>query len=245
MRRDLVLVVALACAGFLVALLSAPVWLRSVLLVPLVLILPGYALAANLFAPRSVSPGERSVYVVVLSIAVAALGGLIVQLAIGLDRRSWAVLLATVTVLAAVRGIRETPREPAPVPAMPWRPALVAAAFLIASLIAGLAIASAGDGLHEAQSKIRFTAFWLLPSLGAEGATVVVGARSHEGRPTDYELRLRQGGRSLASEDLTLVAGERWERSYPVTAAPSGETVTATLLREHRPYRRLDLTPPK
>ena len=70
MRRDLTLVVALACLAFVAALLSAPVLLRAVLLVPLVLVLPGYALAAALFPPGTVSPAERGVYSVGLSIAV-------------------------------------------------------------------------------------------------------------------------------------------------------------------------------
>jgi uncharacterized membrane protein len=244
MRRDLVLVVALACAALLVALFSAPVWLRSSLLVPLVLVLPGYALAANLFAPRTVSPAERGVYAIVLSIAVAAVGGLVVQLAIGLSRDSWALLLAGVTIAAGVRGIRAAPRQPMAMPTMPWRPALVAAALLIASLIAGLAIASAGEGLREAQSKIRFTDFWLLPP-GAGAESVTVGIRSHQGKPTTYELRLRLAGQAVASEDLTLAAGERWERSYWVGAAPAGSSVTATLLRDHQPYRNLDLSLPR
>ena len=247
MRRDLALVVALACAALLVALFSAPVWLRAPLLVTLVLILPGYALAANLFAPRTVSPAERGVYAVALSIAVAAVGGLIVQLAIGLSRDSWAVLLAGVAIAAAARGILTAPREPMqwPKQAGPWRPVLALTAFLVASLIAGLAIASAGDGLREAQSKIRFTDFWLLPPNASEAESVTVGIRSHEGKSTTYELRLRLAGQVLARESLTLPAGERWERSYSVGTAASGMSVVATLLRDQRPYRNLDLRLPR
>ena len=69
-------------------------------------------LAALAFAPGTVSPAERGVYAVALSLAVAAVGGLVLQLAIGLDRASWAILLAAVTALAALRGLR-APRRPA------------------------------------------------------------------------------------------------------------------------------------
>src|SRR5690242_15679363 len=78
MRRDLALVAALAFLALIAALLSVPVGLRAPLLVPLVLFLPGYAVAANFFAPKTIGLTERGVYAIVLSIAITAVGGLVI-----------------------------------------------------------------------------------------------------------------------------------------------------------------------
>ncbi len=248
MRRDLALVVALACLAFVAALLTPPIWLRAPLLVPLVLVLPGYALAANLFPPRSVSPAERGVYAVGLSIAVAAAGGLLIQLVIGLDRDVWAALLAVVTVTAGLRGLRgeDGRRVAALSPSqLPRSLPIALAVFLAAAVIAAMAIASAGDGLREAQAKIHFTDFWMLPEgdsgASTTSATLAVGLRSHEGRSTRYTLVLSRGGAPLATDRLRLHAGEQWERDFTVTRAPGNVPVLATLERDGLPYRSLGL----
>lgn len=249
MRRDLILVVALACLAFVAALLSAPVWLRAVLLVPLVLVLPGYALAAILFPLRTISPAERGVYTVGLSIAVAAIGGLLIQLVVGLDRDVWAAFLTAVTIAAGVRGLRGSDRAwAAPSLAkMPRSLPVAVAVFLVAAVVAGMAIASAGDGLREAQAKIRFTDFWLFPGgnsgAGPNATSLTVGLRSHEGQPTHYTLKLSRKDQLIAAEQLTLQAGEQWERSFAVVTAPSGIPVLATLSRDGLPYRSLNFTP--
>jgi uncharacterized membrane protein len=242
MRRDLILVVALACLAFVAALL----WLRAPLLVPLVLALPGYALAAILFPLRTISPAERGVYTVGLSIAVAAIGGLVIQLVIGLNREIWAAFLAAVTIAAAVRGLRRGERGwTAPSPArMPRSIPVAVVIFLTAAVVTAMAIASAGEGLREAQAKIRFTDFWLLPGSGS-AERLTVGLRSHEGKRAHYSLRLSRDGLPFATQRLTLRAGDRWEQSFAIASTPSGSPVRAILSREGRPYRTLDFTPPK
>jgi uncharacterized membrane protein len=246
MRRDLTLVVALACLAFVAALLSAPVWLRAPLLVPLVLVLPGYALAAILFPLRTISPAERGVYSVGLSIAIAAIGGLVIQLVVGLDRDIWAAFLALVTIAAGVRGLRggERERMTFSLTKMPRSLPIAGAVFLAAAVIAGMAIASAGDGLRDAQAKIHFTDFWLLPGGGGPRTEhVSVGLRSHEGRTDHYTVRLSREGLPLTTESLTLRAGEQWERSFAVTKIRRRAPVLATLSREGLPYRSLNFKP--
>jgi uncharacterized membrane protein len=249
MRRDLALVAALALAGLLAAVLQAPVVVRAVLLVPLALVLPGYAIAANLFARGSIGSIERAVYSVTLSIAVVAVGGLLIQLVLGLGRDVWAVFLAAVTISAALRLRGEAPGEPIAWPrAIPWPLPVAILAFILAGVIAALAIASAGDGLREAQAKIRFTDFWLIPdgagpSPGSE--QLEVGLRSHEGRPVHFGLQLSRSGRVISSQSLELRGGEERKRTFLVAKAPRGVPVLATLTREGKPYRRLDVVPPR
>lgn len=247
MRRDLALAAALAFLALIAALLSAPVWLRAPLLAPLVLFLPGYALAANVFAPKTVGITERGVYAVVLSIAITAVGGLVIQLALGLGREVWAIFLAGVTLYASLRILVDGQSDPLPVPSsVSWRIPLAAVIFVLAGVIAALAVISAGEGLRDAQAKIRFTDFWLLPGArpGAETDDLSVGLRSHEGQPRRYALELTRDGEVLAEEDVRLRAGEKWEKSFAVSAAPRGVPVVAVLNRDGAPYRRLDVTPP-
>jgi uncharacterized membrane protein len=250
MRRDLALVSALAIAALVVVLLSAATWLSATLLTPLVLALPGYALAANLFAPHTVGRIERAVYAVALSIAIVAVGGLLIQLVLGLGRDLWVVFLVAVTLGSALRANREHPVEPLywPESISPAVPAAIVA-FAVAVLIAVFAVASAGDGLRDAQAKIRFTDFWLVPtgsgSLDPIGERLEVGLRSHEGRPTRFSLQLSREGQIFFNRSLSLRAGETWKRSFAVTKAPRGVPVIATLNREGKRYRQLDLVPPR
>jgi uncharacterized membrane protein len=249
MRRDLTLVVALACLAFVAALLSAPVLVRAVLLVPLVLVLPGYALSAILFPPGTVSPAERGVYTVGLSIAVTAIGGLLIQLVVGLDRDVWAAFLSIVTIAAGVRGLRdgERGRTTLSLARMPRSLPVAIAFFLVAAVVAAMAIASAGSGLRDAQAKIHFTDFWLIPDNngGPTAESFAVGLRSHEGRPTHYTVRLSSEGQPLATEYVTLRAGQQWERSFPVANSLERVPVLARLSRDGLPYRSLDVTPPR
>ncbi len=249
MRRDLALVSALALAALVVALVGTVTWLSAALLLPLVLFLPGYALAAGFFAPRSVGRIERGIYAVALSISVVAVGGLLLQLVFDLGRNLWVVFLVAVTLAAALRAHRRYPVQPIGWPAG-ISPALPVAilAFAIAAVIAALAIASAGSGLREAQAKIRFTDFWLVPAgagahVPGKGA-LEVGLRSHEGHPARFGLRLSREDQVLFSRNLTLRAGETWQRSLAVAKAPRGVPVVAVLTREGKRYRKLNLVPP-
>jgi uncharacterized membrane protein len=244
----LALVAALALAALVVAVLPAAVWLRAALLIPLVLALPGYAIAANLFAPRSIGWIERGVYTVALSIAVAAVGGLLIQLALDLSRDVWALFLAAITITAALRVRSEGPGERFAWPrAIPWTLPVGIVAFAVAAVIAALAIASAGEGLRDAQAKIHFTDFWLLPHGGSALAPTAeqleVGLRSHEGRPTRFSLQLSRAGRVISTRSLALRGGEEWRQLLAVTKAPRGVPVIATLDRDGKPYRRLDFVP--
>ncbi len=195
------------------------------------------AVAALAFAPGTVSPAERGVYAVALSIAVAAVGGLVLQLAIGLDRASWAILLAAVTALAALRGLR-APRRPVPTPRLPWALPLVVVAFAAAGLISAQAIVSAQSGLLDSRARTGFTDFWLAPGSG-RGEAFSVGLRSHESRASRYALRLSRAGRQLARREVVLGPGRQrvWEFSLP---AGRGRVV-ASVRQDGQRSRRLYL----
>ncbi len=164
MRRntDLAVTAAVTVAAALVTGLIAGggpgiAWLRVLAGVPLVLVLPGYALTAfglPARSPRGFSPVLwRGLWRVGLSLAVAVLGGLVLNLTpAGLTRVSWAILLAGVTILAlaVTAWLRNSsPRHSSPRSGRGWRPTGVTAGYAVAALaLAGaatwLAVASGG-----------------------------------------------------------------------------------------------------
>lgn len=214
----------------------------SWLLVPLILLLPGYAIAALAFPPGTVSPAERGVYAVALGVAVAAVGGLVLQLAIGLDRASWAALLLVVTAVCAAQGVRlgrySRPRPPR----LPWPLPFVVAAFAAAALVTVLAIVSARDGVLEARAESRFTDFWMAPArpAGAGPAkTFAVGVRSHQGRASRYVVRVSADGRLLARREVMLSPGE--QRVWGFMVPTGASRIVASLRRDGGANRNLDL----
>jgi hypothetical protein len=75
----------------------------------LVLVLPGYALTAALLPRRSLRPPELALCVLGLSLAAAALGGLLLNVAGHLSRPAWDIFLTAVTLACcAVAGLRRT-----------------------------------------------------------------------------------------------------------------------------------------
>lgn len=209
-------------------------------LVLLVLVLPGYAVAAIAFPPGSVSPAERGVYAVALSIAVAAVGGLVLQLAVGLDRTVWAVFLASVTLLAAIVAM-ELPRRRRPLlpVRLPRAFPLVLASFGVACLVAVLAVVSARDGLLDSRSQAHFTDFWMTPAATGSKA-VTVGLRRHGDGRGRYAVRLLRGSRTLARREVVLRAGQQRVWTIPVLA-PGPARVVAAVEQRGRAGRRLHL----
>jgi hypothetical protein len=97
---------AVVCALALLAPIP-PVRVTAGLL--LVLVLPGYALTAALLPRRSLGRPELALCVLGLSLAVAALGGLLLNFAGHLSRPAWDILLTAVTVGGcAIAGRRRT-----------------------------------------------------------------------------------------------------------------------------------------
>src|SRR5712692_8392038 len=99
---DIFAVVAITLVAAVLALLVPPniVPIRIVTL-PLVLVLPGYALTSALFPNRSLGVAERLVFSLSLSLIIVILGGLALNWTpFGLRPGSWAVLLSGITLAA-------------------------------------------------------------------------------------------------------------------------------------------------
>jgi Protein of unknown function (DUF1616) len=242
MRRnaDLAVTAAVTVAAALVTGLIAGggpglAWLRVLAGVPLVLVLPGYALTAfglPARSPRGFSPVLwRGLWTVGLSLAVAVLGGLLLNLTpAGLTRVSWAILLAGVTMLALAVAAWLRNRSPGRGRGRrSSRPTWATAGYTAGYTAAALALAGAATWLAVAsggwQPTPAFAQLWLLPSTtGATTATL--GVRSAYPDARAFRLVLKNGTRQEGAWDFTLTPGQTWRRTIP---APAGQRLTAQL----------------
>ncbi len=205
---ELVTVGSLACAGAVVAYLpSAGYGLRLLLEIPLVLILPGYAIAAAALPRRDRWTVEWFAVAFGASMSAVALCGLALdQTHWGLQRRPWATVLAGLTVAGVlVALLRDGPSEKSRGPSsLRIEPGLVIVLTIVLLVAVGAAGVARLDAL-QAKRNERFTQLWMLPARG--GTAVRIGVVNDEGKTQRYTVVLRAGLRPLATwHDVVLAA---------------------------------------
>jgi uncharacterized membrane protein len=234
-----VAVLSVVCA--LVTASGAGEPMRVAAALPLLLVLPGYALTSALFARSRCDGVERVLLALALSLAAAVVVALGLDVAWRLDRTSWAISLATVTVASAFVGVARHRDRPLAIRRSPaLRPSLAQTAALAGSLIlvaGAFWLATRPLAVRSAQG---YTALWLVPD-GASPGTVRVGVRSGELEPSAYRVALRVGRRVVRRWDLRLTPAARWESDVVVRTA--NRKVTAVLYRgrSREPYRLVAL----
>jgi Protein of unknown function (DUF1616) len=268
---DLILVSGTAAATVALAFVGADsVPARMMLALPLLLLLPGYALCAAAFTGRWPGAVERATLSVGLSMAIAALGGYVLNWsAAGLQMGSWAILLGSITLgssaVALLRraadGRRRTPedaqarmlgsaqtRMPSPVRRLPSAAAV--GQGLVLSLAALVVVGSMGLAQTGAlrESRSGFTQLWVLPSVEPDQRAVRLGLSSGELTAVTYQLHVEAGGARLAEwPGIDLNPGEQWEGQVELAAGQSDAgPVQAALYRTDAPdivYRRVTLWP--
>jgi hypothetical protein len=243
---DLAIACGVAGAGLLVSIADPENWLQAVVLAPFVLVVPGYAIAAALFPPGAIRGLDRVVYSVVFSISAAALGGLALQLVLGLDRAAWLTLLALITIAASTVAHARRAKLPirragrAPSLRLPTGPA--SAIALLALAIAAGAIALATQGVHEQQSRQRFASLWALPGQTAAGAAWLKAGVWNHGGPAEYRLEVSGDGQAIYSRRLRLAPNERWSVKLRRAVPPGTAVLEVALKHRSRTYRDLELS---
>jgi uncharacterized membrane protein len=250
--RDLLAAAVLALVAALAALLPLSGWLQFVLLAPLALALPGYAISAALFPPRTVTAVERCVYVFVFSLSTAAIGGIVVQLVFALDRTLWVLLEVAVTLAAVAAAQRRRAKLPIQLQEDGRRrggagrrhrlrlPLVLGLA--IAAALAILAVAIASDGVREQRARQVFASLWAVPVGGESGEPVPVrvGVWNH-GAPSSYSLQVSAGGRVLGHLPVRLETRQKWEKTLsPPPDAATGD-LELTLFHGGTSYRKVVL----
>ena len=232
---DLRLVAAFVPAALVFGALPVPQALKTVVVVPALLLAPGYAVGIALFRRRGVPGSYRIALAFPLSVAAITLTALIVQIVLPLSELVLALAVTAVTVGAALlatggRGAGES-RSPSSRVVTPPGP-VAAIGLVVAASLAAVAIAIASEGMHDQFDREPLTSAWLVPRLDGEPGSVEVGVLNEEGRRVDYRLEVRQGPRVLARRNLELDAGERWEATFAPPVAPAVEPLVGDLYLE-------------
>jgi uncharacterized membrane protein len=220
----------LAAAGGYAAYVGAPVALRAVLGLPLVTLLPGYVLSKFLFGPR-LAPVERLLMSLALTLSIDVLGGIALSIGPwGIHPRSWAVLLAGVTLaLALVTLVLPSTRVRSDA-RIRWRPSRAFVPVMLVAIgcatVCAIAIAADRRATPPPSWVSGYTLFWILPQ--AQGR-VEVGLESGELDTTTYRVELRSGGKTLARWSAADIApSESWRKTVRIAG---GQRVDAYLYR--------------
>src|SRR5258707_11001143 len=200
--------VAMVCA----ALLPVGDPLRTLFILPFLLVLPGYALTAALF-PNQIGLAERLLLTLALSISVTVVSGLLLNLtAWGLQGTTWIVWLGGITIAACMIALARRQRYITPNSAVnpgataAWLPS--AAATAIALVICGFALVLVRDG--AAQQSTAFTQFWLMPDESSPPG-IEVGIRNMETENMRYKVQLLVNNQVVKEwPTITLNNGEQW-----------------------------------
>jgi len=249
---DIFAVVAITLVAAVSALLVPPgVVLIRISALPLVLVLPGYALTCALFHNRSLGVAERLVYSLGLSLVVVILGGLVLNLTqFGLRASSWAVLLAGITLGASAVALVRRRGQSTPAPGwlragnvgLTWRQGLLLG---LAATIACGAVAVSVVGA-ERQSYAGFTQLWILQAGGSNAGTVVrLGVRNKESTAVEYRLDVNVDGKLVKEwPAIDLEQNGQWEATLVLPPTGSATSVEADLYRTDAPaaiYRHVVL----
>ncbi|MGZ6299319.1 MAG: DUF1616 domain-containing protein [Candidatus Limnocylindria bacterium] len=245
MQNDLALVSVGSLISLVLALLTFGGWAKAIALVPMVLFLPGYALAAAMFPPGSIPRSERCVYIVGLSVGAATLGGLLWQLVLNLDRNTWAVLLTLVTLVGCAvawrgRAASTSPKREIAMPSLPRVGPLTALAVLAALALAIAAVNIAIDGIERQRGMSHFSSLWMVPR-SEEAGSIEVGVWNHMGNPHQFRLSVERKGAPLRTWNLRLGPDQRLQRVLSAAELPGRGMLVVTLYRDGKLYRRTKL----
>ena len=219
--------------------------LRPYLTLPLVMLLPGLAVARLLLGSRA-SSFELLVISSGLSLAIAVALGLLLNIAGAMTPLGWSVSLGSVTLVAcgARLLVNPTPGSP-PDHDRKASPVSVAQAslFAIASLITVLAIAVAREGAMS-QREYSFTEFWMATRKPVDQNIVTIGVHNEEKAPTSYQVVMVADGAMIGRwPRLRLDAGATWTTEISLNAdLRRSQRVEAWLYRGDKPdevYRKV------
>jgi uncharacterized membrane protein len=233
-NRDLAIASGAAIACGLLAILVPWEGLRLLAALPLVFVLPGYAIAAAAFGLRRLEPTQSIMLSLGCSLAVLCLGALVLNyLPGGIQTVSWATLLALVVVaccgVALYRREGEQADEvlPAPRRSRPrWVDVLCG--VVAVALVAG-AVGLANTPLPAGNAQ-GYTSLWMLPA-GAAGHAVRLGVSSSEQGTRRYVLKLQvDEGQMKVISRFALRPGDEHVFTVPIVASQHRPALVGGLL---------------
>jgi hypothetical protein len=253
MRRkniDLIIIMSIVVMNVVWALLPFHFTVIGIILaLPLVFVLPGYALTEAFFQQRSLETAHRLVFSLALSLAVTILSGFILNLfPTGLHALSWTLFLGLVTVVfSLISNLRRTEQ---PYRKQPLRLKFSISAFFlfeVATIVTILAILFSAVGVAQ-QRQPGFTQLWIQPAAQPKGSCAIrIGVSSFESTLVTYRIIMTMNNTQIAIwPSVSLVPREQWEQIEPINPATNSSTfVEVQLYRLDKPqtvYQKVDLT---
>jgi len=220
-RRDLALVAlaALLACLFAAVLPSSLAGLRAPLCLPLVLLLPGYAVVSAIFRPGELRTAELITLSIAVSIAATLIVALVLDaLGVRLTAAPWMGVLTVLTVAAAARGTARGHSRSLVFRPIPVGRAQVGAFAAGLALLAG-AVTLGFTPLSAPKGTRGTSALWLLPAPGGL-ESVCVGVINEQLHTTTYEVTVRGAGAPASRlGPIVLAPGKSWSRELAVTPA--------------------------
>lgn len=238
---------AVCAAVFNLADLTAPGITRLAVGLPL-LLAPGCALGTALFPTGRLSRTEWWTVAGGLGLSSMIVTGLVLDTtSVGLDRTSWSVALAGISVVGAVVGVGRDPAYPrgrsAPNSIRPG--AVVTGAIVLLAIAAGLGVARQSAATHEHLS--HFTELWALPVVRRKHVTSIrVGVKNDEEVDETYRVvgRSGSGKRLFTVSTFHLESGKTHQWTQPLVNT-GFRKVIVRLFRgsaaNKRPYRSVTI----
>ena len=222
--------------------------ISTLLALPMVLALPGYAVVTALFPRRVMGRVEQVVLSLGLSLAIAVLGGFALNwTSSGLRSSSWAMLLSGITIGGCIVGLARQHGHLMPDieglrtehlgVGLTWRQVLLGG---LAMVIVGGALTLSTMGAAQQQRAQRFTQLWILPASGAQAKSAVhIGIRNMEQATVTYSLDLTVDGKvATVWPAIPLRPDEQWEATFalPASDQTAARRVEAVLYRADMPH---------
>ncbi len=230
---DIFAVVAITLVAVALAfVVPADIVLIRILTLPLVLVLPGYALTSALFPRRTLGVPEHLVFSLSLSLIIVILGGLLLNLTpFGLRASSWSVLLSGITLGASAVALVRRRGQSMSAPGwlrignvgltFRWGLLLGLAGIMVCGAVAVSIIGA------ERQPYPGFTQLWILPAGGATAENAVrLGVSNMESTAMVYRLAVNVDGKVVKEwPSIDLEPNEKWEAT--LVLPPTGSAGTA------------------
>jgi uncharacterized membrane protein len=219
---------------------------RALGAVLLVFVLPGRAFLAGWFPRRWAEAPGNILLMVLLSIAAAVIGGLLLNLLPqGLQPQTWALWLGGITLFnGAVALLRSGLDRTPDIVGQGWalHPGQALMILLAGVIVAGSLLVARGGALN--QPRPGFTQLWMIQ--GETPQTAQIGLRNEEGKTVAYWLVVRQGETPIqAYYQVQVDAGGTWTVVVPLPAnVNTQQPIEAQLYRSDQPdsvYRNVTL----
>lgn len=248
---DLIVIMIIALLNVIWALLSihSPV-IGTILALPLVFVLPGYVVTEVLLRKRSLDAFYRLAFSLGLSLSIAILGGLILNiLPWGLQSISWALFLGSLTVAFSLLAAYLRRGKPIYKVQLPRQHFTIfgSALFGLATIVIILAVLYSANGAAQ-QRYPGFTQVWMLPVTENGGSCAArLGVHSFESTSVTYRIVVTMNGAEVSTwTSVTLEPQGEWDRLVPIIPKAVGDAyVEALLYRLDKPetvYREVHFT---